>query len=98
MKWISTTIMKKYFLEIKNGIKTREYKEHTEHWIKRLEPLIEYMKEGGEVGSNFLCGKDYHKRKVLYIQYINVTWSYKVVDKDLSELYIIYLGNEIEEE
>ncbi len=92
MKWVSTTIKKKYFLQIKNGTKDREYKEYSEYWRKRLEPLMEYH---GEIGGNFLCGREHHKRKILYIQHVNVTWTYDVDGKELSELFIIYLGEEI---
>jgi hypothetical protein len=96
IKWISTTIKKKYYLEIKKGIKKREYKEYSEYWIKRLEPLIKIQNQE-EIGINFLCGRENHKRRVLYIQYINTPWFYDVDGKELYELYIIELGEEIKE-
>lgn len=96
MKWISTTIKKKYFLEIKNGTKKREYKECSEYWKKRLEPLIKIQNQE-DIGINFLCGRENHKRWVTYMQYVNVTWTYDIDGKELSELYTIYLGEEIKE-
>lgn len=97
IKWISTTIKKQYYEKIKDGTKKREYKEYSEYWIKRLEPLIKIQNQE-DIGINFLCGRDFHKRWVLYLQYVNVTWCYDVAGKELSELYIITLGDEIKEE
>ena len=97
IKWISTTIKKKYFEEIKKGTKKREYKEFSEYWQKRIEPLIRIQNKE-EIGINFLCGRKCHKREVVTLQYVNVTWSYDVDGKQLNELYIIELGEEIEKE
>jgi hypothetical protein len=96
LKWISTTIKKIYYEKIKDGSKRREYKEYSEYWKKRIEPLI-LIQNNEDIGINFLCGRDNHKRWVLYIQYVKVPWFYDVVEKQLRELYIIELGEEIKE-
>lgn len=96
MKWISTTIKKIYYEKIKDGSKRREYKEYSEYWKKRIEPLI-LIQNQEDIGINFLCGRENHKRWVLYLQYINTPWFYGVDGKELYELYIIELGEEIME-
>lgn len=93
MKWISTTIKRKWIDKILSGEKKREYKEHSDFWQKRLDPLLNCNED---ICINFLCGQESYKFKVLYIEYVNVTWSIDIDGKICNEYYSIYIGDRIE--
>lgn len=62
MRWISTTIKKKYMDEILSGEKDVEYKGSTYFWDRRLDELNKFPVV--DVGINFLCGQKSYKFKV----------------------------------
>lgn len=93
MKMISTTVKKIYFIGIKNHTKNHEYKVPSDFWKKRLEPL---MRCYDTVVANFLCGREYHKRYVEFIQYINVPWKINIDGNIRNDYFDIYLGDDYE--
>lgn len=79
MKWLSTTIKKKYMCQILSGEKTSEFKGMTRHWTRRIYNLMESltydrdsppeyeMYKAHDIGINFLCGMKSYKFEVTEI-------------------------------
>jgi len=64
MKWISTTIKRKWMDKILSGEKRVEFKGMTDFWKTRLLPLC----GRGDVAINFLCGRESYKYNVLVVE------------------------------
>ena len=92
MKWISTTIKKKWMDKILSREKRVEYKQHSDFWKKRLDPLLRCY---DKICINFLCGQISYKFEVIYIEYINVHWGMDIDGKTHNEYYAIYIGDKI---
>jgi len=97
MRWISTTIRKTHMDKIREGRKGIEKKIMSKYWIKRLEPLIKYMMDGGLVGINFLCGRNFYKYYVNLIEPRHLNILVKIDKKTSSSYYNIYLGDPIKD-
>jgi len=94
MKWISTTIKRKWMDKILSGEKTSELKIRSEHWNKRL-TCSTY--DTGKLGINFLCGRVAYKYHVKMIQLHVLPDTTKSIDGVVvKEWYEIHLGERIE--
>lgn len=94
MKWISTTIKKKWMVKILSGEKTIEYKGATDFWRPRLDKIM-INHSDKEIGINFLYGRVPYKYKVENIYYY---YGDRVIDGVLHHgFYEIHLGDRITE-
>jgi len=90
MRWISTTIKRKWLDKILSGEKEQEYKGATEFWNKRLTKILEC---GEEIGINFLCGRESYKFEVMDI---NHYYGMREIDgTEYESFYEIRLGKPI---
>lgn len=92
MKFISTTIKRKWLDKILSGEKTIERKVYTKFWTKRLEPLT---KTDEKIGINLLCGRKSYKFKVTKVEF-NATEDPTEIDGVWTLLwYDIHIGERI---
>ena len=94
MKWISTTIKKKWINKILSGEKKVEYKNKSEYWQKRLEKISAIDIKNG-VGINFLCGQEAYKFKVIKIDSITSETPKNIDGVECHSWYEIHLGERI---
>jgi hypothetical protein len=94
MKWISTTIKKKWMDLILDGTKCAEYKANTKFWNKRLEPLVDKFFLDDEIGINFLCGQKSYKYRVVHIRHHN-RHPLDIDGVQVTDWYEIQLGKRI---
>lgn len=59
--WLSTTIKRKHLDKILSGEKTSEYKNASEHWVKRCENA---KSSDGDIGIIFICGSVVYRYEV----------------------------------
>ena len=69
-----------------------EYKEYSEFWQKRLDPLLRCY---DKICINFLCGQKSYKFEVMYLERIKVQWAIDIDGKICHEYYAIYIGEKI---
>lgn len=72
MRWVSTTIKRKYLEKILSGEKKIERKVASEYWNKRLNKVLkvtprEKRGEIEDIGLSLLCGRECHKFEVTHL-------------------------------
>lgn len=97
MRWISTTIKRKWLDKILSGEKTIERKVASEYWEPRISKARHELACGHEVGLNLLCYRDCHKFKVLKIErQILPTGQRRDIDGVMTQIWFeIHIGDEI---
>jgi ASC-1-like (ASCH) protein len=98
--WLTTTIKKKYFEDIKSGKKKVEYKIISDHWKQRIESIrlqsfIDFN-EYPEIGICFICGQEVHRRTVVDIRTVKSLYTKKIDEVYANSWYEIHLGDEID--
>ena len=94
MKWISTTIKKKWLEKILSGEKTVERKVANEFWTKRLEKFVDGTFQD-DIGINFLCGCESYKFKVININKCYWRDGFDIDGVITQEWYEIRLGEQL---
>lgn len=94
MRWISTTIKKKWMDKILSGEKKSELKGATKYWKKRIDKITStYPSDQEETGINFLCGRKSYK---YHIKIIIRFYFPKEIDGEIfNNWYEIVLGDRI---
>ena len=87
-------IRREYFDDIVTGDKTVEYRPDSPHWRKILK------KDDMPEIAVFICGKDVHRRKILFVQKIPTPIWFSAqgqADVNTSKCFAIHLGEVADE-
>ncbi len=107
MRWISTTIKRKYMDKILAGDKKIEYKRGSNYWRKRILPLMHRKDELDEdedpddlepLGITFVCGQDVYKFELKGMMHVTADCDVKEIDGEtVQEYFALRIGKRIED-
>jgi hypothetical protein len=101
MRWISTTIKKKYLDQILFGTKNIERKVANEYWNKRLNKILADFTPSNRgkikgVGLSLLCGQESYKFKVTHIYKRHLSMGQEIDGVWTKDWWEIHIGDRIE--